>query len=475
LRFITNYRGGDVMLKELIKSCPGFIEKPARYIHASIPDYIRCGKIFRNQYKFLKQSQWWTKEQHEEYQMVQLNRLLEHAYKNVPYYTRVFDERGLKPKDIKSFSDLKKLPYLTREIIKDNLKDLVARNYNPKKLKVDSSSGTIKTPVNFYIEPKVVKALEWAFISRLWSCVGYNAKKINRCVIIRGNIPQNGVYEYKGRDLILSSYRMTEENMRRYIELMESFNPDFIQAYPSSIHLISKYILRNNIKLNLLKLKCILCSSENLYEDQKPEIENAFGVRVYNHYGHSEQACLAGWCEQRDYFHIQSEYGYTEIINEFGQDVCGEEEVGEVVATGFNNYVMPFIRYRTGDLVVNTNEKCSCGRNYKLIKKIEGRSQEFLVDEALTLMPASWAVFATKCIREKISGFQYVQNQPGKLVLNIQYHEIILDEEIKVVRKVFHSYYPGIELEINFVEHIERTIRGKYKYLVQRLDVEKYK
>jgi phenylacetate-CoA ligase len=459
------------MLKEIIKNCPSFIVKPARYIYASIPDYIRYGKIYRNQYKFLKESQWWTKEQHEEYQMVQLNRLLEHAYKNVPYYTRVFDERGIKPEDIKIFSDLKKLPYLTKDIVKNNLEELVARNYERRNLEVIYTGGTTSIPAKFYIEPQRDKAREWAFISRLWSCIGYDAKKINRYVILRSNIPENGVYEYKGRDLILSSYRMTEENMRSYIELMEDFNPDFVQAYPSSIYLLSRYILRNNIKLKIPKLKSILCSSENLYEDQKPDIEKAFGVRVYNFYGHSEHACIAGECEQSSYFHIQSEYGYTEIINECGQDVCCEDEVGEIVATGFNNYAMPFIRYRTGDLLVNTNEKCKCGRNYKLIKKIEGRSQEFLVDEALTLMRASRAIRATKCIREKISGFQYVQNEPGKLVLNIQACEIVLDEEIKAVRKVFHSYYPGIELEINFVENIGRTIRGKYKYLVQNLNI----
>jgi phenylacetate-CoA ligase len=459
------------MLKEMIKSCPSFIEKPARYIYSSIPDYIRYGKIFRNQYKFLKKSQWWTKEQHEEYQMFQLNRLLEHAYRNVPYYTRIFDERGIKPENIKSFSDFKKLPYLTKDIVRNNLEELVARNYDKNKLEMVTTSGTSAMPMDFYIEPRLDKAREWTFISDLWNRIGYNVNKINRCVILRGNIPKNGVWEYKDRDLILSSFEMTEKNMQRYIELIQAFKPDFIQAYPSSIHLLSKYILRNNIKVKFYKLKCILCSSENLYDSQRPEIQKAFGVRVYSFYGHSEHACIAGECELSSYFHIHSEYGYTEIINDYGQDVYCEDEVGEIVATGFNNYAMPFIRYRTGDLVINTNESCECGRNNKLIKKVEGRKQDYLVDRDKRVITATWSDYPLWIVKQKISSYQYIQDEPGKLLLNIQCFEKITDEDIKAMMEVFYSYYLGFELEIKTVDHIERTKRGKFKFLVQNLDI----
>jgi phenylacetate-CoA ligase len=466
-------KGDAVVLKQIIKKSPSFIEKPARYIYTSIPDYIRYGKTYRKQYKFLKESQWWTKEQHEEYQTVQIKRLLKHAYENVPYYTRVFDERGIKPEDIKGFNDLKMLPYLTKDIVQNNLENLVAKNYDRRKLRVVTTSGTTRMPMDFYIEPQLDKAREWAFITNLWDRTFYSVNKINKYVILRGIIPKNGLYEYKGRDLILSSFQMTEENMKHYIELIKAFNPDFIQAYPSSIHLLSKYILRNNIRGSFHKLKCVLCSSENLHDNERLDIEQAFGVRVYNFYGHAEHACLAGECEQSSYFHIQSEYGYAEIINEYGQDADKEEEVGEIVATGFNNYAMPFIRYKTGDLVVNSNTKCSCGRNYKLIKKIEGRKQEFLVDRTNRAISAIWAGYPLWCIKQKIVAFQYIQNEPGRLLLNIQCFEKILDEDMKAIRKVFDSYYPGFEMEINIVDHIERTKRGKFKFLVQNLEVNK--
>ena len=85
--------------------------------------------VFRKTCKFLKKSQWWSKEQLGEYQLQQLSKLLHYAYENVPYYSKVFDESGLKPKDIQDFNDLQKLPFLTKDIIRKNLKDLKAKNY----------------------------------------------------------------------------------------------------------------------------------------------------------------------------------------------------------------------------------------------------------------------------------------------------------------------------------------------------------
>jgi phenylacetate-CoA ligase len=461
------------MLKKIVKNSPSFIEKPARYVYMSIPDHIRYGKTYRDKYKFLKESQWWTKEKQEEYQMEQISKLLKHAYENVPYYTRVFDERGLKPKDIKNFNDLKQLPYLTKEIIRENLKDLIAVNYDKSKLKPVKTGGTSALPMDFFSDPQVDKAGEWAFISNLWQRVGYNDKKINRCVILRGDIPKNLLYEYKGRDLILSSFQMTEKNMKLYVKLIEEFNPDYIQAYPSSIYILSKYIIRNDIKIKLNKLKYIFCSSEDLHEVQRPYIQEVFGVGVYSFYGHTEHACLAGECEQSSYFHLQSEYGYTEIINELGQDVEKEDEVGEIVATGFNNYVMPFIRYKTGDLVVNTNEKCDCGRNYKLIKKIEGRKQDFFVDITGSLITSTSCHYVLSNVKDKISSYQYVQNEPGKILLNIQIIEEITWEDMEYMVKRFSYQFPKLQLKINTVDHIERTKGGKFRFVIQNLDISK--
>jgi len=122
-----------VNIKAIVKKLPYPIEQGLKYVYGSIPYRFRYGKVFWDTYNFLQESQWWSREKLEEYQMQQLELLLRHAYENVPYYRRVFNERGLKPKDIQNFDDFKKLPYLTKEIVKKNYEELIADSTRAKK------------------------------------------------------------------------------------------------------------------------------------------------------------------------------------------------------------------------------------------------------------------------------------------------------------------------------------------------------
>lgn len=102
-------------LKDLAKNLPYPLKRGLKYVYGAIPVPIRYGKVFRDTYAFLQQSQWWSRKELEVYQLQQLSTLLQHVYENVPYYRRVFDERGLKPKDIQDFRDLQMLPYLMND------------------------------------------------------------------------------------------------------------------------------------------------------------------------------------------------------------------------------------------------------------------------------------------------------------------------------------------------------------------------
>ena len=117
-------------IRNLAKKLPYPIQQSLKHIYGTIPLPIRHGKVFRDTYKFLQESQWWSREKLEEYQMQQLAKLLTHSYENVPYYRRMFEERGLRPENIQDFDDLRKLPYLTKDIIRENLSDLLAQNYS---------------------------------------------------------------------------------------------------------------------------------------------------------------------------------------------------------------------------------------------------------------------------------------------------------------------------------------------------------
>lgn len=458
------------MLYHALKKFPLIIQKPLKNIYNTFPDILKYGSEFRRTYNMLQKSQWWTKEQHEEYQMGQLLRLINHAYDTVPYYKKVFDERNIKPKDIQNFNDLKKIPYLTKEIIRENIEGMISNKYSKNKLFYSTTSGSTGLPVGFYINEKYQNEKEWGFVANLWKTIGYDIYRKQKCVILRGNLPTNGIYEFRGRNLILSSFSMNHNTIEIYIKLIKKFKPEFILAYPSAIVILADYMAQNNLTIDIPELKAVICSSENIYDFQREKINHAFNARVFGHYGHTERCCIASECESSNYYHINSEYGYTEIVDENGNDVIGEDETGEIIATGFMNYVVPFIRYKTNDIAVNTNQRCTCGRNYKLIKKLEGRKQDYFLDNDGNKITFTRPDRTIWLVEKSISAYQYVQNENGKIDLLIEPIKKIEIRDLEIMKKEFNKTYPHFCLNIRMVEHIERTKSGKFRYFVQNIN-----
>jgi len=333
------------------------------YSHGSITSkalsLLPSYRVFRKTYKFLKKSQWWSKEQLEEYQLEQLSKLLNHAYENVPYYRRVFDERGLKPGDIKDLNDLQKLPLLTKELVRENLDDLKARNYSDDKFEAVRSSGSTGEPAVFYYEKGISHAIEWAFMKTQWDRVGYHFR--DKCVILRGHVVDSARQEkfwetaLFRRWLVMSSFHLRDDTLPNYIEKIRKFRPKFIQAYPSTITIIAKFMKKNNID-SFPTVKAILCGSENLYPWQRELLEEVFQCKVYSWYGMSEHVVLAGGCEFDSHYHLFPEYGIAELIDVDGNPVT-KENLGEIVGTCLHNYIFPLIRYRTNDIATLTPKK----------------------------------------------------------------------------------------------------------------------
>lgn len=234
--------------RNLLKELPYSIKLTLRYISGVIPLSIRYGKVFRDTYRFLQESQWWSREKLEEYQMQQLQTLLTHSYNNVPYYRKVFNERGLKPKNIQSLDDIRKLPYLTKQTVQKNLSDLVARNFPKSKLHYMTTGGSTGIPLGFYWEKGVTDPKEWALVWRQWNWAGY--KFGEKRITLRGNVinrfkkGKRQWWEYNPIDnaLILSSYDMTDENLPKYIEKINKFKPVAIQGYPSSLSILANFL-----------------------------------------------------------------------------------------------------------------------------------------------------------------------------------------------------------------------------------------
>jgi len=433
-------------------------------------------KIFRKTYKFIQESQWWSQEQLEAYQLEQLNKLLDHSYINVPYYRKLFDKHGLKPEDIRSFEDLQKIPFLTKDIVKNNIDDLKARNYHKHKFERVTTGGTTGIPLKLYVEKGVSIAESLAYSKAALELVecSFMDKVISlrEDVILSKDDTKFWKYILFGRHLLLSSFHMSEDNLPRYVEKIRRFKPKFIVTFPSSITTIAKYMKKNNIE-PFSTLKAIICGGESVYDWQRHLLEEVFQCRIFEMYGHMEGAVLACSCEKNNYYHVFPQYGIVELIDKYEKPVTKEGEKGEIVATGFHNFIFPFIRYKTGDIGVYTKEKCECGRNYPLLKKIEGKwKQEFIITGD-NRMISTVIMHMHSTVFDNVKQFQFYQEKKGEVVFRIVKTDNYAEKDTKnIENEICKKLGKDIKLKIEFVDKIPRTERGKHKYLIQKIPIE---
>ncbi len=365
--------------------------------------------------------------------------------------------------------DIKQIPFLTKDIICENLNDLVSIKYR-NELHYVTTAGSTGTPTGFYWQKGYTDPIEQAFLWFLWS--KKNIRHNDRFIILRGCIvPNNKIYYYRDRRsrLVLSVYHLTDVNIEKMIKEVEKFKPNVIQAYPSALYLFSKWIKKNNYKWKF-PLKAILTSSENLYRYQEELFNEIFHTQVYDLYGNAERTVMINRCGN-DSFHIIPFYGYTELINNNNQWCTKENERGEVVSTGFNNYAMPFIRYKTQDIAINTNVKCKCGRNWKLIRNIEGRLQEMIITNTDRLISMT-AINMHSDVFDNVKQFQFHQKEKGKLDFNIIPELNYSENDTKRIRNALKEKLGSdMKLEINVVSEISRTKAGKQRFLIQELSL----
>lgn len=451
---------------------PHWIKYLIGSLYAKIPDSIKFGKIYKDYLKLLDESQWWSEKKIEEYQWTKLEQLLNHAYENVPYYRDAFNAKGIMPKDIKDFSDFKeKVPILTKDIIRENLKFMIAINYPRSKGLYVTTGGSSGIPLGLYYQKGVSRPKEFAFVTAMWKRVGY--KPGDKLAVLRGHLIKNGnknkFFEYEPirNRLILSSFHMLEENLPLYIEEIIKFKPLFIHAYPSSLTILANYVKNKNIK-GLPGLKGVLIGSETILPWQISLFNEVFKCRVFFWYGLTEMCALASICECSDYYHIFPEYSYVELVD---TQLYNGEIIEEIIGTTFDNYFMPLIRYKTMDYAVSVDLKCKCGRNHKLLSKILGRSQDFFIDSKGNLISFICADIPLWDIMSKIKAYQYEQYEPGKVELDIESSERLDRKEVEKIIISFKKYYPNFEIKIKFVENIPRTERGKFKYLNRKIPI----
>jgi phenylacetate-CoA ligase len=257
--------------------------------------------------------------------------------------------------------------------------------------------------------------------------------------------------------------------MSDIVMALERFRPSVIQAYPSSLYILARWLAAHKRKPSL-RLKAILTSSENLYDFQETLFREVFDTQVFDLYGNSERTVMANRCEEGT-LHVIPQYGFVELVNRHGQWCEDEGESGEVVSTGFINYAMPFIRYRTADIAGHSAKKCSCGRHYPVLQRIEGRLQEVIVTGENRLISMT-AINMHSPVFDNVRQFQFYQDKRGEVVFNVVRKTPYTGQDTEhIKRELARKLGNDMKLEIRFVRQIPRTASGKQRFLIQKLPV----
>ena len=247
--------------------------------------YLRNGRSFKKFLKELENTQWYSQDELREYQNEKLRNIIKIAYENIPFYKKVFEESALTPRDIKTIGDLEKLPIIDKHIVRDNLKYFKNENYKGLVFK-GFTSGTTGTPGVFLRDSDSIN-FENAAIWRQYKWAGKAFK--SRRVTLRGEVvcpsvkqePPFWRYNIFSKELLMSSYHLSDKNMKCYVAEISKYKPYDLYAYPSSAYVFANFCKRYGIDL---KFSCVFTSSEMLFEYQKDEIENTFGCKVYDWY-----------------------------------------------------------------------------------------------------------------------------------------------------------------------------------------------
>ncbi|MDI9624083.1 MAG: phenylacetate--CoA ligase [Methanothermobacter sp.] len=385
---------------------------------------------------------------------IQLKRLqdtVKRAYENVPYYHKKFNELGIEPEDIESLEDIKKLPFTTKQDLREAYPFGMFAVPDDDIIEVHTSSGTTGKPtVSGYTQADIdlwsevmARALTMAGATkkdRIQNCYGYG--------LFTGGL---GIH-YGAQRIGATVIPISAGNTKRQIEIMQDFETTILTCTPSYALYLAEALQKENVEIENLKLKAGVFGAEMWTEEMRNTIEERLGLTALNIYGLTEiiGPGVAMECHEKNGLHIFEDHFYPEIINPETLENLPPGKKGELVLTTLTREAMPIIRFRTRDITTLRKGECPCGRTLIRMDRITGRSDDMLKIRGVIVFPSQ--------IEEallKIDGlephYQIVVTRPkylDELEVQVEASPALFSDEVKHVE----------EAKKMIEEHLQREI-----------------
>ncbi len=464
---------------KLVEKIYNNLPYPVKFLALNIKAYQNTKQRYtKDFYNYLEEYiDLWDKdlESIEAYQKRKLIALLAEAYQYSEWYQAKMKTLNITLSDIEQdpFGVLEKMPILKKRERKENADRIV--NTNRKQVAVGYTSGTSGSPTVNYLDAESINR-SFALWRRFHKVIGLDTRNV-RQVRFSGRLivdtttqkPPFWVYNYFEKQLLMSTYHLTEANLGHYIKKLNTFKPVLLDGYPSAIYIISRYINQHQIQLTFTP-KAIAVTAETLYDYQRLEIEKAFNCHVYNQYASSEGSPFITECVKGN-LHLNLDSGIFEFINAKGEK-AKPGEVAQLVVTSFTNQKTPLIRYNIEDTVLLSGKKtiCDCGCVMPIIDKLTGREDDILWTEEKGYVGRMDTAY--KGLKGIVKS-QIIQESPKDIVVNL-----IADQEFNDEMKETLLYNlktrlgEQIEYQINTVEDIPLGPNGKFDAVKRNFTIE---
>ena len=432
--------------------------------HGRFRDLLLSAKGISLYHRVLKYSERWPIERLHDYQFQNIKLLLIHVFEKIPYYHNLFMANSFNPyKDFNGIEDLSLLPVLRQQQARQVKEQLADGSKLAEAIEL-RTSGTTGEPFICYASPKhwiMEQGATW----RHWKWMGYRFR--DRMAILRSYVPKGNDPLWKvdrtRNFFYLSAYHISEENIELYVNKLNEWKIKFLRGYPSSLYILAKYMSMKS--LSIKPPKGILTASETLLPHHRKTIEETFGAPVFNWYGLGEPAITIMECEAHEGMHINMEYGICELLT----DPNLPADQRKIVATSIHNDAMPLIRYETKDIaVVGSKAECSCGRSLPIIKRILGRSDDFLYGSAGRILP-SVNFYTLFYEYPELIRFQIEQESKEEIIVRIMRPDRWKTEKRARLLEELNDRF-GSEIKITLLEN-EQFVQmgeGKTPVIIQR-------
>lgn len=403
--------------------------------------------------RILKRNTWLPYSELEKMQSKRLRHILKHAYENIAFYHQRFNTAKVKPSDIKSVENLRKIPVLTKSEVQRNFNSLISTGIEIERCRKHETSGTTGLPLTIIAEKRASPII---VANKLRHYVENGGKLFrDRYVLL---LPVRHSYKptllgsfLKHLGILRRVLMCTQDPIDDVIDMLVNLEPDVIDGCPSFLLLLARELEKRG---NVIQPRLVFASGELLDARSRKLINSAFEVEIFDVYGCTEAGNIAWECSEHAGYHMNMDLVVTEFVKD-GEHTT-EGETGEIILTPLWNYAMPLIRYKVGDIGTSSNESCPCGRGLPLMKVLEGRFEDFIV------LPSGRIIspLDASCYVEDIEGiaeYRIIQEAKDNFIIQLVLKEGYSEDVFLRLRDRFTSGFgEDVTINIDVVDAIPR-------------------